>query len=77
MGLTCLPGEANFLVVLDPPLGATALTEALLCYGIIVRPMGDFGLPNALRVTIGLPEQNHRFLTAIRVALSDALIPQL
>jgi histidinol-phosphate aminotransferase len=77
LGLTCLPGQANFLLLIDPPLGAPALTEALLRQGIIVRPMAGFGLPNALRVTIGLPQENQRFLAAVRVALSEALVPQL
>jgi histidinol-phosphate aminotransferase len=74
MGLNCLPGHANFLLVVDPPLGAPALTDALLREGVIVRPMGGFGLPNALRVTIGLPGENQRFLAAMRTALSEALV---
>jgi histidinol-phosphate aminotransferase len=70
MGLTCLPSQTNFLLVTDPPLGAQALVDALLHQGVIVRPMAGFGLPNALRVTVGLREQNERFLAAIRKALA-------
>jgi len=73
MGLTCLPSQANFVVVLDPPGGAAALVEALLRQGVIVRPMGSFGLPNALRVTVGLPEQNQSFLAAMHMALRETL----
>jgi len=73
MGLNCLPSQANFVLVLDPPPGAPSLVEALLRQGIIVRPMAGFGLPNALRVTVGLPEQNDRFLAAMRAMLDGGL----
>ncbi len=74
MGLTCLPSQANFVVVLDPPGGAPALVEALLHRGIIIRPMGNFGLPNALRVTVGLREQNRRFLEVVRTVLPQTSV---
>jgi len=73
MGLTCLPSQANYLLVLDPPLGAPGLVDALLRKGVIVRPMAGFGLPNAFRVTVGLREQNERFLAAVRTAVMDAV----
>jgi histidinol-phosphate aminotransferase len=38
--------------------------ETLLRRGIIVRPVGNYGLPEHLRVTLGTPEQNDRFLKA-------------
>lgn len=71
MGLTCLPSQANFLLVVDPPLGAPSLVDALLHQGVIVRPMAGFGLPNAFRVTVGLREQNEQFLAALRAALVE------
>jgi len=73
MGLTCLPSQANFLLVLDPPLDASVLVDALLQNGIIVRPMGGFGLPNAFRVTVGLRKQNERFLAAVRMTMAEAV----
>ncbi|EGY33505.1 LOW QUALITY PROTEIN: histidinol-phosphate aminotransferase [Aggregatibacter actinomycetemcomitans serotype e str. SC1083] len=33
--------------------------------GVIVRPLAGYGLPNHLRISIGLPEENQRFLTAL------------
>jgi histidinol-phosphate aminotransferase len=36
---------------------------------VIVRPIGVYGLPEHLRVTIGLPAENERFLSALRMAL--------
>jgi histidinol-phosphate aminotransferase len=71
MGLTCLPSQANFLLIIDPPIAAPALVQALLRQAVVVRPMGGFGLPNALRVTIGSPEQNERFLAAMHTVTAD------
>ena len=73
MGLTCLPGQANFLLVIDPPLDALVLVDALLHQGVIVRLMTSFGLPNAFRVTVGLREQNERFLAAMRMTLTEVM----
>jgi len=35
-----------------------------------VRPVANYALPEHLRVTIGLPEENRRFLAALKVALA-------
>jgi histidinol-phosphate aminotransferase len=53
------PSEANFLMVpLGSPARAQSLFEALLQEGVIVRPLKSFGLPSAIRITIGTPEEN-------------------
>jgi len=36
---------------------------------VIVRPVASYGLPEHLRVTVGLPDENRRFLAALRSAL--------
>jgi histidinol-phosphate aminotransferase len=46
--------------------------EALLRAGVIVRPMAGYGLPQHLRVTVGLPKENDRFLGALGRALETA-----
>jgi histidinol-phosphate aminotransferase len=38
--------------------------------GVIVRPMGGYGLPEWVRISIGLPEENQRCLQALRAALA-------
>lgn len=49
------PAVANFVFVeVDD---AAALNEALLRRGVIVRPMGPFGAPNALRISAGTPDE--------------------
>jgi histidinol-phosphate aminotransferase len=60
LGLTYVPTEANFIFILVE--GAPALGEKLLREGVIIRPMG----PNAVRVTIGTPEENRRFIEAVK-----------
>lgn len=64
LGLRWIPSVANFLTV-DFNKPARPVYEALLRSGIIVRPVVNYGLPNHLRITIGLPEQNERLLTAL------------
>ena len=38
--------------------------------GVIVRPVGNYGLPQWLRVSIGLPQENAAFIAALRRALA-------
>jgi histidinol-phosphate aminotransferase len=67
MGVEYVPTEANFIYM---PLGSDSskLNKNLLGRGVIVRPMG----PGAIRVTIGLPEENRRFIEALEAALKQA-----
>jgi histidinol-phosphate aminotransferase len=50
------PAAGNFLFV-DVGTDADALNDALLRRGVIVRPMGSFGAPSALRISAGTPEE--------------------
>jgi histidinol-phosphate aminotransferase len=43
--------------------------DAMLRQGVIVRPVGNYQLPQHLRLTIGTREQNQRMLDALRTAL--------
>ena len=58
------PAVANFLFV-DVGDDAPALFDALLHQGAIVRPMGGFGAPGALRITVGTPDENAFFAEAL------------
>jgi histidinol-phosphate aminotransferase len=57
----------------DTSLGrnAAAVYDALLHEGVIVRPVANYGMPQHLRVTLGLPEENQRFLTALAQVLNQ------
>lgn len=63
-GLRYIPSAGNFLTV-DLGRDASAVDQALLQLGVITRPIGAYGLPNHLRISIGLPEENRRFLAAL------------
>ena len=68
LGLSPLPAVANFVFVAvgDGP----AMAQALERQGIIVRPTAGFGDPTAIRVTVGTPEENARFLAVLAEILS-------
>ena len=53
----------------DDGAGARINLE-LLKRGIIVRPVGNYGLPQWLRISIGLPEENAAFITALKDILA-------
>lgn len=69
LGLEWIPSICNFLTV-DFKKPALPYYQALLRAGIIVRPVHNYGLPNHLRITIGLPDQNARLLHALKKVLS-------
>ena len=58
------PAVANFLFV-EVGEDAPALFDALLRQGAIVRPLGAFGAPGALRITVGTPDENEFFAEAL------------
>jgi len=68
LGLTVTPSQTNFLLV-DFHVEARPIFEQLMTHGVITRPMGGYGLPTCLRISIGLPEQN-----AMMVAALDAVL---
>ncbi len=70
LGLRVYPSQANFLFVACPGPSAPVY-EALLDKGIIVRGGQAFGVPEALRITIGTPEQNDRLIQAVADAMSS------
>jgi histidinol-phosphate aminotransferase len=70
LGLEHIPSAGNFVTVAVPePLGAQAVFDRLLREGVIVRPVAEYGLSNHLRVTVGLPRENARFLEALERVL--------
>ena len=64
-----VPTQANFLLLVDLPLDAHTLECELLRRGIMVRPMGGFGMPQAVRVTIGTHAENEKLVAALRSVL--------
>ena len=71
LGLNFIPSLGNFLSFAVPESAAALdVYNALLREGVIVRPIAEYGLPGHLRATIGLPEENARFLEALGRVLS-------
>jgi histidinol-phosphate aminotransferase len=67
LGLAHIPSHGNFVTF---EVADTATVNGkLLKQGVIVRPIGGYGMPNHLRVTIGLEAENARFLDALEKSL--------
>jgi histidinol-phosphate aminotransferase len=69
LNLHAIPSVANF-IAFDCGRPAQPIYEALLYEGVIVRPIGGYGMPDHLRVSIGLGEENERFLQALKKVLA-------
>jgi histidinol-phosphate aminotransferase len=71
LGLEYVPSHGNFVLVRvgsDDGAGAR-VNLALLKQGVIVRPVANYGLPQWLRISIGLPQENATFIAALTKAL--------
>jgi histidinol-phosphate aminotransferase len=68
MGLEFIPSAANFILVRVGE--GQRVFEAMQRRGVIVRPMGGYGLGEWIRITVGTPAQNERCLQALETALA-------
>ena len=62
LGIRVWPTDANFVLAQAGP-GAY---EALLQEGVIVRPLAGLGMPEHIRISVGLPEENERLIKTLR-----------
>ena len=73
LGVKAIPTSANF-IYFTVDEDANAFTKRMQAEGVIVRSLVPWGAPNAIRVSIGTPEQNETFIRAlkklVRVAIS-------
>lgn len=70
LGVAVVPSAANFVLVHFPTAAdAARVHQGLEARGLIVRPLAAAGLPEALRITIGLPAENRRLIAALEGAL--------
>ena len=73
LGLEYVPSYGNFVLVKvgsDDGAGAR-VNLSLLKQGVIVRPVGNYGLPEWLRISIGLPQENAVLIAALTKALAE------
>lgn len=68
LGVRTVPSAANF-VLADLGRPVASIHEGLLRRGVIARPVGNYGLPNHLRISTGTQAQNERFLRALAEVL--------
>lgn len=68
LGLEYVPSEANF-ILFDTGNSCQGVFKNLLKQGVIVRACDSYGYPTFIRVTIGTPEQNQRFIKSLEKVL--------
>jgi histidinol-phosphate aminotransferase len=68
LGLRVIPSQTNFILI-EVPLEAQSLYETMLRQGVIIRSMKSFGLDRFIRINVGLPSENTKFLQALRRSL--------
>jgi histidinol-phosphate aminotransferase len=68
-GLTFVPSSANFILV--NVQDGQAVFQGLQQRGVIVRPMGGYGLPEWIRISIGTPAENERCWAALKEVLAS------
>ena len=62
-----VPSSANFVMLLAPDENqALYITESLLSLGVIVRQLSPFGIPNGIRITVGLEEEMEHLKQALK-----------
>ena len=69
LGLEYVPTQANFFSI-RTPLGAQETYRRMLKEGVIIRPMDSFGLDDYIRINVGLPNENERFINTLEKVLS-------
>jgi histidinol-phosphate aminotransferase len=69
LGIDFVPSQANF--ILAEVGDSSAVFNGLLKLGVIVRPMGGYGLPRHLRISVGLEDENRRLVSALEQVLGQ------
>lgn len=70
MKLRTLPTQTNFFLI-EVGYEAREVYEAMLRRGVIVRAMNAYGLDDYIRISVGRPEENQRFLAALREVMAE------
>lgn len=72
LGLPFVKSQGNF-VLFDTLRDGQKVFQALLKRGIIMRPVGNYGLPNHLRLSVGLQEENELAMRTLKECLKEIL----
>ncbi|MCJ7682972.1 MAG: aminotransferase class I/II-fold pyridoxal phosphate-dependent enzyme, partial [Desulfobacteraceae bacterium] len=68
IGLQYVPTQTNFFLI-KVPGGGKRIYELMLKQGVIVRAMDSYDLPDYIRISVGLPEENERFIETLKGVL--------
>ncbi|HWL61440.1 MAG TPA: histidinol-phosphate transaminase [Steroidobacteraceae bacterium] len=71
LGLKVYPSAGNFVLV-DTGGDGRLVYEKLLRHGVIVRPVGGYGLPGCLRITIGTAQQNEKLIRSLAAVTKES-----
>jgi histidinol-phosphate aminotransferase len=71
LGISYLRSQGIFLVIKDLPLPAPQLVEAVLGKGVVIRHMDVFDMPEAIRISIGRPQDNAQAIAALGQVLQE------
>ncbi|MGZ4890365.1 MAG: histidinol-phosphate transaminase [Candidatus Angelobacter sp.] len=74
LGIEAVPTNANF-IYFTVDEDANAFTKRMQAEGVIVRSLVPWGAPNAVRVSIGTPEQNETFFRALKKVVRQTVTP--
>ena len=70
IGVRYWPSQANFIMI-KPEMDEFELEEKMLKEGVMVRPVGSFGAPGCVRVTIGTRAANNAYIRALKKMLGN------
>ncbi len=70
MGLDWIPSVGNFITV-NLGRNASEIDRAMLTRGVITRPVANYGMPDHLRITVGLPKENERCIGTLKEVLAS------
>lgn len=73
MGLRVIPTNTNF-ICFETEEDANALARRMQSQGVIIRSLVPWGIPRGLRVTIGTPEQNEKFINSLRQVIGNVAL---
>ncbi len=72
LGLAYIPSKANF-ITFNTGRDGLDVYQKLLAMGVIVRPLSNYGMPSFLRVSIGLAQENAKFIAALSVLYKESV----
>ena len=75
LGFRVVPTSTNFIYFEAGP-DAANIALRVQNQGVIIRELKPWGAPQSLRVTVGTPEQNQKFLEALKASIQTAVSRQ-